>query len=128
MEFERGQWCYNSTGQWAEILAVDAVRAAPGSDYFTVVAYRYKGREFIHIRKQEDLTGWRIESEAKAGDAVRCKRVVRGVRVGSGERYVVSYISDAVAAVKCYRADGSLVTEIPMDRSHFDATYEVDTG
>lgn len=62
-DIEKG-WYVTPRGRRVEVLSVDDVRSGPTPDsaYFEVMAYRYEGRDYIHIRSTADCS-WHREPE-----------------------------------------------------------------
>lgn len=121
-----GQWYRNAAGVRIEVLGVDWVGIDTKDG--EVVAYRYEGRETIHMRATELTSDWVREGAIEPGTVVRCRTVIEGIRVGSKGRYVVEYASDHTVVVTTLKASGVFFSETAMTRADFDRRYEIDPG
>ncbi len=58
---EAGEWFANGRGKKVKVLGVSDIQL-PG-DLVTVVAYRYEGRDYVHIRRLDEVEGWERVTE-----------------------------------------------------------------
>lgn len=124
MNFEPGQWYITAIGRRAEIVGVDSVRI--GREEGEVIAYRYDGKDRVHMRTTDLAGNWRLEGTLAVGDEVRYKQITCGVRSGDAERKVITHITDRLVCFDVFSFDGRHLAEHALKRAEFDAWLERD--
>lgn len=121
--FEVGKWYRNGIRRRLEIVGIDTV--CVGTEEVEVIAYRYEGKESVHMRSAVMAENWRLDVPVEVGDQVQHQRVVAGVRAGSAEPKYVTYVSDFLVCVLVHSFDMRVIAERAYRVEDFHKEYEV---
>lgn len=117
-----GQWYRTRLGRRLEIVAFGPVDT--GAKDVQIVAYRYEGREYVHMRMLELARDWKLEIPVEVGSAIQYKQV-SGVSLGGAEPKRVTYVSPYRVVWTIHSSSGDLLGEGTATREVFDQEYEV---